>query len=177
MPPVLETPLREKDWSMRPRFIPDLQDWSGGFFSSAPERNSGTFSWVWSADADHVLAASSAISPDESLLTPGPESGDVQTGTSNDIVALVNGENHEGDFSYHGSDAAPASPEGVGAPQAGISLAAATSVFPLAVAEHPAAGPAAMPMPEVGVSHGGAIPAPALADYQMFGVGPPAAAP
>jgi 20S proteasome alpha/beta subunit len=162
---------------MRPRFIPDLHDWSGGFFSSAPQGNSGTFSWVWSADADHVLPASSAISPDESLPTPGPVSGDVQTGASNDTMALVNGENHEGDFSYHGSDAAPASPEGVGAPQAGISLATATSVLPLAVAEHPAAGPAAVPVPEVGGSHGGAIPALALADYQMFSVGPPAAEP
>ena len=94
---------------MKPRVMPELQDWSGGFFHFVPAAESAnSFSWVWSADVDPV---SSGVPQTETFLIPGTQSAESQSGTVDDGGALVYGENHDGDFSYHVSDATPTADE------------------------------------------------------------------
>ena len=57
---------------MKPRVVPELQDWSGdGFHFVSGAESADSFSWVWSADVDPV---SSGVPQTETFLIPGTQS-------------------------------------------------------------------------------------------------------
>ena len=150
---------------MKPRVVPELQDWSGdGFHFVSAAESADSFSWVWSADVDPV---SSGVPQTETFLIPGTQSAESQSGTVDDGGALVYGENHDGDFSYHVSDATPTADEYDGTAQTVISLATAPSVLPVTGGALSAISPVAVSMPEPWNSYGGAFALPAHADYQL----------
>ena len=150
---------------MKPRVMPELQDWSGGFFHFVPAAESAdSFSWDWSADVDPV---SSGVPQTETFLIPGTQSAESQSGAVDDGGALVSGENHDGDFSYHVSDATPTADGYDGTAQTVISLATAPSVLPATGGALSAISPVAVSMPEPWNSYGGAFALPAHADYQL----------
>ena len=85
---------------MKPRDNPDLQVWSGGFPSSATDVAAADFfPWVWSDGADSGHAPSAVVA-DASFSSPGAEPDALQNGPTDDIVALLQGENPDGDLSH-----------------------------------------------------------------------------
>ena len=137
---------------MKLRDNPDLQVWSGGFPSSATDAAAADFfPWVWSdgVDSGHAL---SAVVADASFGSPGAGSDALQNGLTDDIVALVQGENPDGDLSHPVSDAAyvsnsaPAA-EGSSTPPPVVTVPTAASALPLADGINPYTGFVAAPMP------------------------------
>jgi subtilase family serine protease len=171
----------DKDEAMKPRDNPDLQVWPGGFPSSAADAAAADFiPWVWSDGTDSGHAPSAVVA-DASFLSPGTESDGLQNGPNDDIVALVQGENPDGDLSHpisdavHVSDAAPTATEGSSTPPPVAALPTTTALaLPFADGVNPLAGFVAAPMPEAASTS--LFMAPAHADYQIFITGLPAAA-
>ena len=165
---------------MKPRDNPDLQVWSGGFPSSAADVAAADFfPWVWNDGADSGHAPSAVVA-DTSLLSPGVEPDSLQNGPTDDIAALIQGENPDGDLSHpisdaaHVSDVASVTAEGSSTPPPVAALPTMVSALPLAVGMNPLSGFVAAPMPEV--ASVSLFMAPAHADYQIFITGLPAAA-
>jgi subtilase family serine protease len=166
---------------MKPRDNPDLQVWPGGFPDFfADVAAADFFPWAWGDGADSGHAPSAVVT-DASFLSSGAESDGLKNGHDHDIVALVQGENPNGDLPHavsdaaHVSDVASVTAQGSSTPPPVVALPMTASALPLADEMNPLAGFVAPPMPGVASASLYMAP-PAHADYQIIMTGLPAAA-
>ena len=152
-------------------FISDLRDWPADFLNVAADATS--FPWVWDS-VTGVAHVPSAASPAVPISSPIVESPVAPDGANDDVSGLIHEQSPDGDFSYHGPEAAQVSFDGESPAPTVITTDTAISVLPVAV--HSAIGLAAAPMPDVvGIGYDGGVVAPAYAHDQAFFTSPQAA--